>query len=218
MRVLNLKERRLIRQVVNQETFRFRELFSATFMSNIKLAIMLKPRDVKVFLSPSVGQGRDIVKEMVFVIGLIKLLEKNDLILTFKLDLTLQNQTFGDLNTQGIPQPKFLFGDDSLKQEIARYVFAEFFVTEELRRFVARGFTTQEEIRHRQVMVGSWFAIFVAAATSIYAIWRQEAHDEDRRALMTRIEVIEAKMDSIQQARRIPSVTDSLVTDTVRTW
>jgi len=200
MRTLNSKEKVLVTKIIDSRSFYFRTLFSDFFLSNVKLEIDLNQKDVKIYRSPDIDEIRDVFEEIITVIGLVKLLEKHDLLLKVQIEFPIEKvHNFGNFDTDNKPKTTFIFGDDSLKRELANYILAEFFITEELKTFYKNKFRTREEVRHKQILKVSWLAIFVALATSTYAIWQQKTKDQLKYdELSKKVEMFSFRLDSMK--------------------
>ncbi len=199
MRELNSIEKALISKVIKTKVFSFRDLFSDFFLSNVKLIINLDSKDVKICYSQNIDEKWDVFEEIITVVGLVKLLEKHNLLPKVQIEVPLNLVYYwGDLDTENKPKSTQIFGDDSLKRELVNNILAEFYITEELRIFYKNKFRTRDEIRHRKIFLVSWLAIVIALLTSAYAIWRQESKDNlDYTELSKKVVTISFKLDSM---------------------
>ena len=162
MRELNDKEKELIKKIIQKDSFNFREWFSENLLSKTSIIVHFKDKDVHLHYDSNSIQIREVFKELTMIIGLVRLLEKNDLLLKIQIEVEMSSTiTLGKL-TDG---RKFLFGDQNLKNELASNILTEFFITEELISFVNNNFRTRETRRHRQTMTVSWTAIGIALLT-----------------------------------------------------
>jgi hypothetical protein len=167
MRELNDKEKSLINRIIQKDSFYFRDLFSDNLLRSTSIRVYFQDKNVDLHYDPNIIQIREVFKELTLIIGLVRLLEKNDLLLRIQIEVEMQPAiTIGGL-TNG---KKYLFGDQNLKNELASSVLTEFFITEELTSFVNNNFRSRETRRHRQTMTVSWIAIGIALLTSLYAI------------------------------------------------
>ena len=192
MRELNDKEKELIKKIIQKDSFYFREWFSENLLSKTSITVHFKDKDVHLHYDSNSIQIREVFKELTMIIGLVRLLEKNDLLLKIQIEVEMNSTiTLGKL-TDG---RKFLFGDQNLKNELASNILTEFFITEELISFVNNNFRTRETRRHRQTMTVSWTAIGIALLTSLYAIIFP---DKGFQTLDNEFKVTNKSLDSIK--------------------
>ncbi len=196
MRELNAKEQGLINKIIKKDSFYFRDWFSSNLLSHTSIKVYFKDKGVDLHYDPKKIKIRDVFKELTLIIGLIRLLEKNDLLLRIQIEVDMDPSiTIGRL-TDG---REFLFGDQNLKNELASNILTEFFITEELISFVNNNFRTRETRRHRQTMRVSWTAIGIALVTSWYAIFFPDnGYKADFQMLDNEIKMTNKSLDSIK--------------------
>jgi hypothetical protein len=196
MRELNTKEQQLINEIIQKDSFYFRDWFSDNLINNTSIKVYFKNKDVVLFYDPNNIQIRDVFKELTLIIGLVRLLEKNDLLLRIQVEVEMEPAiTIGKL----IDGREFEFGDQNLKNELAINILTEFFITEELKFFVNNNFRTRETRRHRQTMAVSWTAIGIALLSSWYAfIFPDKGYKEDFQTLDNEIKMTNKSLDSIK--------------------
>ena len=198
MRELSSREKEIIKRIIETRSFYFRDLFSKFFLDNVRIVIDLPSKEAAIFYADSINEIRDVFEEIVTIIGLIKLLDKNDLILRAQIEIELHNK-FELGQFQGDKTTRFIFGDKFIKQELADNVLTEFFVTEELRTFYKDKFRTKEEIRHNQTMNISYAALLLALGTSIYSILNPTPNFNDNfEKVNDGIKTLDNKIDSIK--------------------
>lgn len=196
MRELNDKEKGLINEIIQKDSFYFRDWFSDNLLHSTSIKVYFQDKDVDLHYDPNSIQIREVFKELTLIIGLVRLLEKNDLLLRIQIEVEIEPAiTIGKL-TNG---RKFLFGDQNLKNELASNVLTEFFITEELISFVNNNFRARETRRHRQTMTVSWTAIGIALLTSLYVIiFPDKGHKADFQTLDNEIKMTNNSLDSIK--------------------
>lgn len=196
MRELNAKEQGLINKIIKKDSFYFRDWFSSNLLSHTSIKVYFKDKGVDLHYDPKKIKIRDVFKELTLIIGLVRLLEKNDLLLRIQIEVEMEPAiTIGRL----ADGREFSFGDQNLKNELASNILTEFFITEELISFVNNNFRTRETIRHRQTMRVSWTAIGIALFTSWYAIiFPDKGYKADFQKLDNEIKMTNKSLDSIK--------------------
>lgn len=196
MRELNSKEKGLIKKIIQKDRFYFRDWFSDNLLNNTSIKVYFQNKEIDLHYDPNKIQIRDVFKELTLIIGLVRLLEKNDLLLRIQIEVEMQPAiTIGELKDGR----EFLFGDQNLKNELAVNILTEFFITEELIFFVKNHFRTRETRRHRQTMAVSWTAIAVAFLSSLYVIiFPDNGYKTDTQKLGNEIELTNTALDSIK--------------------
>lgn len=195
MRDFSAKERQLIKQIVKNDTFYFRDFFSKDFLENVRITVPLKNDErIKKLQHSERIEYRQIATSLITSIKLLHLLEAQGWIYGFKVEALMYDSfQIGAFENIGEIERNSLVTDQFIKDELAVNAQREFVVTEALKVFVENGFRTKEDIlanrNSRFTKVGLWLAgmgTLVALTTTAYTVYEnQEIHRDINRKLNT---------------------------------